>query len=86
MEIVELRDLTRKQSPVQYRRHYSAQAVVQYAEQEEAASVEFVLEHTAAGEVSVQLQIKDEVNYPLVPVIRSLKKHIQNLDRTGRLP
>jgi hypothetical protein len=87
MELVEIRNIVRKNDAVLYRRSFTAEAVLEYsADDRQSRRVEFVLEHTATDGVLVEVAFVDPPNYPLVPVIRILKEHISNLDRTGALP
>jgi hypothetical protein len=82
LENVELQD-----SPIQYRRQYTAIANLSFRENNsERALIAFSLEHTPYGSVEVTVSVKDDVNWPLVPLLRALKAHIRDLEQRGLLP
>lgn len=87
MEVLELRDLSRRETHLHYRRAFSAVArLASGARAEHEARIEFVLEHLPLGPISVTVRLVDDVDYPRVPVIAALKRHIQELEREGALP
>lgn len=87
MTIASLDDLTLIDSPVHYRRRYTATALLTYGHDgAERAAVAFSLEHTPYGRVEIRVELRDNVNYPLLPIYRELKRHIYALEQEGRLP
>ncbi|WP_455383384.1 hypothetical protein [Salinispira pacifica] len=87
MELLEIRNITRKDAAVLYRRTFSGEAILKYDElTTRARRVAFVLEHTPTAGVQIQAEFLDLPDYPLVPAIRMLKEHILALDKRGLLP
>lgn len=87
MELVEIRNITRKDAPVLYRRTFAGEVVMKYDEATTRAwRIAFVLEHTPTTGIQVQAEFLDRPDYPLVPAIRMLKDHILQLDKRGLLP
>ncbi|HUX51780.1 MAG TPA: hypothetical protein VMW73_13365 [Spirochaetia bacterium] len=87
MEVVEIRNIVRKDTAVFYRRAFIGDAVLAYAaDNTQSRRIEFVLEHTATSGVLVEITLLDTPDYPLIPVVEELKKHVTALDRGGKLP
>jgi hypothetical protein len=87
MKVVSLNSLSRKESPIQYRRVFSGSAVFEiFGSQTPEKQVEFTIEHHAHGTPSIHVHLADEVDYPLLPVLSELKQHIREMDKRGHLP
>lgn len=87
MTVESLEDVQLIESPIRYRRQYTATAILSYRQRaSEQTSVTFTLEHTAHGHVQIRVTLQDEIRYPLLPVVRQIKSHIDQLEREGQLP
>ena len=87
MRLLTLSNITRNDSPIHYRRTFQAAARFDVPGNDTAeVSVEFVLESLPTGETSVTTRFVEHPPFPTVPALRLLKRHISELDRTGRLP
>jgi len=87
MKVLELRDIKKKESLVHYRRVFTGSAVLELVQEKKVNKpVEFILEHTPTGKTNIQVQLLDDINYPLVPAIKSLKEYISDLESKGLLP
>ena len=86
MRIVELLDIARKETPIFYRRIYTARAVMEFHRGRTQKAVQFAVEHRPVGGVDIQIEVLDSLDYPLVPVVRELKSYIADLDKKGSLP
>ena len=87
MKVVELTDIVQRETPLQYRRTFTATAHICRGESEpESKRVEFVLEHSPLGSVDVRVRLLDDVDYPLVPTISAIKAHVHQLHEDGELP
>lgn len=87
MKIVELISLARRESPLLYRRTYTATAVLAHASAaEDRQRIEFVLEHSPLGPVDIRVKFLDKPDFPLVPAIAELEDHIRQLEQRGELP
>lgn len=86
MRIVELLNISRKETPLFYRRVYTAQAVFDSPRGRAEKDVQFTVEHRPVGGVDIQVDSIDNLDYPLIPVVRELKTYIANLDKKGSLP
>lgn len=87
MKVVELTNVVRRDTPLLYRRTFTATAILTHgATGPEAKRIEFVLEHSPLGPVNVNVKLLDDIDYPLVPALSALKDHINKLDQSGALP
>ena len=86
MRIVELLNISRKETPLFYRRVYSAKAVFESPRGRIEKDVQFTVEHRPVGGVDIQVDRIDNLGYPLLPVVRELKTYIADLDKRGTLP
>ena len=87
MEVVEIRNIVRRDAAVLYRRIFQGDAVLSYAANNtQSRRVEFVLEHTATLGVQVEARFLETPDYPLIAAVDELKRHVLALDRGGKLP
>lgn len=82
---MELKDVQRKDVPLYYRKEFKAQAVFESFHGKFEKPVEFSIEHKPHGPIEVQVKILAEVDYPLIPVVQSLKRYVRDLEAGGRL-
>ena len=87
MKVVELTDVSRRETPLYYRRAFTATAMLEHGSARPMAKkVEFVLEHSPLGPINITVKMLDDLDYPLLPAIQAIKEHVQDLELSGRLP
>jgi hypothetical protein len=86
MRVVELRDLSRRESPVHYIKELTAVAVVEWNERQSESDIAIILEHKPLGPPEVRVHILDAVEGPTLPLIHAIKDMVVDLERSGRLP
>jgi hypothetical protein len=86
MTVLRLKDITRKDVPIYYKMFYKAVAEIELLGKTIDAAVEFSLEMKPTGVKEILVSIKEEVDYPLVPLIAEIKKNVLALDRDAKLP
>jgi 2-methylaconitate cis-trans-isomerase PrpF len=86
MKIVTLKDMIRKDVPIYYRMLYTSVAVIEFNNKQNDYRIDFSLEIKPTGAKEVNVTFIDAVDYPLVPVIRELKRYIIELDNADGLP
>jgi hypothetical protein len=86
MRIIEIKDMSRKDMPIYYRRFYSGVAVLELVNKAIECPLEWQIEHKPTGQTEIALIMKQGVDYPLVPLQKELKKYIGSLDSDGKLP
>jgi len=86
MKIVTLKDMIRKDVPIYYRKLYTSVAVIELNNTQNEYRIDFSLEIKPTGAKEVNVTFIDAVDYPLIPVIRELKRYIVELDSAEGLP
>ncbi|MCK5201647.1 MAG: hypothetical protein KAR21_25005 [Spirochaetales bacterium] len=86
MNVVTIRNITKKDIPLHYREEFSGLAVLDDMRSQESESrIEFSLERTAFGTKQVEVKFLKPPDYPVIPVIRTLREYILKLDKEGKL-
>jgi hypothetical protein len=86
MRVVEIKNMTRKEMPIYYRRFYSGLAVLEFVNKLAEFPLDWQIEHKATGQTEIAISLTQNVDYPLVPLQKELKKFISSLDSDGKLP
>jgi len=86
MRIIEIKNMTRKDMPIYYRRFYSGIAVLELVNKPIEFPLDWQIENKATGQTEIAISLKQSVDYPLVPLQKELKKYIASLDSDGKLP
>jgi hypothetical protein len=86
MKLTEIVDIVKKEIPLHYRNEYTASAVFDLSEGKTLSRrIEFIVEMSPIGSKDIRINFVDPIDYPLVPVLKSLKDEIYQLDRKGSL-
>lgn len=86
MKLTQIADIVKKNVPLHYRNEYTANALFDQADGKSLSRrIEFVVEMSPIGSKDIRINFVDPIDYPLVPVLKSLKEEIQVLDRKGSL-
>jgi hypothetical protein len=86
MRVVELRELSRRDSPVFYIKELTAIAVVEWNQKQCESDIAITLEHKPLGPPDVRVHILDAVEGPTLPLIHAIKDYVVDMERSGRLP
>lgn len=79
-------NLKRKETGLHYRKEFKADAVLEILEVQRTTPVEFIIEHRPVGGADIKVEILEELDYPMVPVLNDLRAYIMEMEKTGRLP
>jgi len=86
MKLSEIVNIIKKDVPLHYRNEYSASAVFDVPGGKTLSRrIEFIVEMSPIGSKDIRINFVDPIDYPLVPILKSLKDEIQSLDRKGSL-
>ena len=86
MRITSIKNLARKDVPIYYRRLFSGTLVLELLGATAESPIDFTVETKATGINEVIINRMGDVDYPLLPLIKEIKKFISLLDKTGELP
>jgi len=85
MKIIAIRDIIKKDIPIYYRLLYTGVAVIELKETANYR-IDFCIEIKPTGKKDITVSFLDDVDYPLLPVIRELKTLIDSMYTNGALP
>ena len=86
MQVISLKDIVRKDVPIYYRLLYTGVAVIAFKKDPEDFRIDFSIEIKPTGQKEILVTFLDDLNYPLVPVIKDLKHLIDTMHVNGTLP
>ena len=86
MKITAIKNIVRKDVPIYYRRLYSGTAVMELVNKPMEVPLDFQIEQKPTGQKDIGITLSEKIDYPLVPLQKELKKFIDELDSTGKLP
>ena len=86
MKVLELANLQREDVQIFYIRKYAATAVLDLTARTANVEIEFSIEMNSFGNKDFSLSIKSPIDYPLIPIRKSILEYITNLEQEGKLP
>ena len=86
MKVLELQNLEREDVQIFYIRKYAATAVLDLNARNVNVDIAFSIEMNPLGCKEFTLNIKDKIDYPLIPIRKSILDYITNLEVEGKLP
>lgn len=86
MRVVEFENVVRKDSHIYYRREFKADAKLEIMARTLSVPIEFVLEHKPTGSIEVTATLREQLDYPVLPIVNKLKEYIAELEKRRALP
>jgi len=86
MNVVAIKDIVRKDIPIYYRLLYTGVTAIELSGKTADYRIDFSIEIKPTGKKEITVTFLDEVDYPLVPVMREMKKTIEFMHSNGELP
>ncbi len=86
MKIVAIKDVVRKDVPIYYRLLYTGVAVIELAKGAANYRIDFTIEIKPTGQKEISVTFLDNLEYPLLPVIKELKALINKMHEDELLP
>ncbi len=86
MRIIELKDLRRKETPLHYIREFTGIAVLEREGKVFEKALVFTVERRPSGAPEVSARFVEEPEWPILPLLRSIKDLVTELDKSGGLP
>lgn len=86
MEILELKDINKKDLAILYRREFTALASIRHVgTSPQEKRIHFSIEHLPTGGTKVKVTFLDPIDYPLLPALTRVKTYISTLEKQGKL-
>ncbi|MDR1215904.1 MAG: hypothetical protein LBK25_04400 [Treponema sp.] len=86
MRIIKIKEIVRKDFPIYYRRLYSSIIIIEMMGRPIEKKIDFSIETKPTGQKDILITILEPVDYPLIPLLKELKKFINEIDSNGQLP
>jgi hypothetical protein len=86
MKVVNIKDIIRKDVPIYYRLLFTGVAVLELTGDASDYRIDFTIETKPTSQREITVSFLDDVDYPLVPVVRELKNFIDIMFTNGTLP
>ena len=86
MRVITVKDIIRKDVPIYYRMLYTGVAVLELREKNESYRIDFAIEIKPTGMKEISVSFLDDLDYPLIPVMKELKTFINTMHSNGALP
>jgi len=86
MKVISVKDIIRKDVPIYYRLLYTGVAVIELAKGSANYRIDFTIEIKPTGLKEISVTFLDNLEYPLLPVIKELKVIIDKMHEDELLP
>ncbi len=86
MKVIDIANLKRKETPVYYRKEFKGDAIIEIMQEMFNTPVEFVVEHKPVGGIDIRVTLTEDIDYPIIPIVSSIKTHIKQMHERGSLP
>jgi len=86
MKVVAIKDIIRKDVPIYYRLLYTGVAVIELAKGAGNYRIDFTIEIKPTGLKEISVTFLDNLEYPLLPVIKEIKVLIAKMYDDELLP
>ncbi len=87
MKVLEINSIAKEEGYIYYRNKYNGNAVLDILSQKVTFPVRFSVEVSPFGQRTIEIEsIPASLNYPIMPVKKSLKEFIDVLYKQGALP
>jgi hypothetical protein len=86
MKVTSIKSLIRKDVPIYYRRVYSGILEIELINETVERNINFTMETKPTGINEVIINNMDHVDYPLLPLVKAVKRYISLLDENDNLP
>ena len=86
MKVIAVKDIIRKDVPIYYRLLFTGVAVIELTKDPEDYRIDFSIEIKPTGVKEISVSFLDDIHYPLLPIVKDLKLHIDNMHTNGLLP
>ena len=85
MRILGLHNIIREEGVIYYRKCFTANVEIELPLKTINPPISFTIEMSPLGEKDIKINFLESVDYPLLPIIKSLKEIIKQPDYEGKL-
>lgn len=86
MKLISINNIEKKDVPLYYRNEYTADSdFILIGENSVKISLKFSIEMAPTGEKKIDVIVLGKIDYPLIPILRSLTMEISSMEQKGLL-
>ena len=86
MTVLDIKDISTEDAYIYYRKSYSGTAILELQSKSVEVPINFLIETEPTGKKNIEVNLKKEILYPILPVVKELKKTILTKSEMGILP
>ena len=87
MKVMEINSILKEEGYIYYINRYKANAVIEIMTQRITFPISFSIEMNPLGLKTIDLDpLPREIDYPVIPLSKSIKEFINQMDKNGKLP
>ncbi|MBI9099194.1 MAG: hypothetical protein JEY91_11985 [Spirochaetaceae bacterium] len=84
MKLISINNVEKKDVPLYYRNEYTAIAeFLLIGNNQINTSISFSIEMVPTGEKNIEITLTESIDYPIVPIIKTLKSEIEKMEKEG---
>ena len=84
MKLISINNVEKKDVPLYYRNEYTANAeFLLIGNNQIKTSISFSIEMIPTGEKNIEISLTESIDYPIVPIIKTLKSEIEKMEKEG---
>jgi len=85
MKVLGLHNIVREEGVIYYRKCFTADVELELPLKTIKSPIYFTIEMSPLGEKDIKIKFLETVEYPLLPILKSLKEIIKQQDYEGKL-
>ena len=86
MTVLDIKDISTEDAYIYYRKSYTGTAILELQQKPVEVPIKFLIETEPTGKKNIEVNLKKEILYPILPVVKELKKTILHKSDSGILP
>lgn len=87
MKVLEINSILKEEGYIYYINRYTANIVIEIMTQRITFPISFSIEVNPLGIKTINLEpLPREIDYPIIPLSKSIKEYITQIDKEGKLP
>lgn len=86
MTVLDIKDISTEDAYIYYRKSYFGTAVLELQSEPIEIPIKFLIETEPTGKKNIEVNLKKDILYPVLPIVREIKKTILSISDSGKLP
>ncbi len=86
MTVLDIKDISTEDAYIYYRKTYLGTAILELQSDPIEVPIKFLIETEPTGKKNIEVNLKKDILYPVLPVVKEIKKRILSISDSGKLP